>query len=247
MHDDDTIFTHVDKMPFRSEDDVSLSSKLWRGITFHTFRRPRDPFGLFVLGRLALPRRDSTAREQRRPAIDVLVVCTGNICRSPYVASFLQDALPDLRVVSAGTVAVVGRGPVSPVIAALERLDRPTPPMARQLRRSMVRDARLVLTMTRAHRGSVIELVPKASGRTFTLKELARLSADLSPTGADARDRLTELVEHAAVAVRQTSRDHDDDLADPYGGPLAGYTAMMREADVASRAIAAALTVRSER
>ena len=38
----------------------------------------------------------------------ILVVCTGNICRSPIGERFLRRALPDKKIDSAGTGALVG-------------------------------------------------------------------------------------------------------------------------------------------
>lgn len=190
--------------------------------------------------------RDSDPGERRRSA-DVLVVCTGNICRSPYVATVLDNALPGLTVGSAGTNAVVGMAPVPPVVTALDERGLPMPPPGRQLRRPMIRSARLVLTMTRAHRGAVLTLVPRAADRTFTLKELARVSTGLRTTSEDPLGRLDELITHATAEIARSTRDHDDDLEDPYGGPLEGYTAMMTGADRAMRVIVEALRGRADR
>ena len=38
----------------------------------------------------------------------ILVVCTGNICRSPIGERYLRSLLPDKKVDSAGTGALVG-------------------------------------------------------------------------------------------------------------------------------------------
>jgi len=52
----------------------------------------------------------------RRPRT-ILIVCHGNICRSPYLQAVLQRRLPDVSVTSAG---FVGRGrPVPPFSLAL--------------------------------------------------------------------------------------------------------------------------------
>lgn len=48
---------------------------------------------------------------------------------------------------------------------------------ARQLTPKIAMDADLVLTMTRSHRNSVLELVPRQLHRTFTLIEAAKLAA----------------------------------------------------------------------
>jgi protein-tyrosine phosphatase len=49
---------------------------------------------------------------------------------------------------------------------------------ARQLASRIAADADLVLTMTRAHRDTVLELAPRQLHRTFTLSEAARLSSE---------------------------------------------------------------------
>ncbi|MDT4940078.1 MAG: Low molecular weight phosphotyrosine protein phosphatase, partial [Pseudonocardiales bacterium] len=47
-------------------------------------------------------------RRRTSEPIDVLVVCTGNMCRSPMIASMLSAAVPSLVVRSAGTGAPKG-------------------------------------------------------------------------------------------------------------------------------------------
>jgi protein-tyrosine phosphatase len=46
---------------------------------------------------------------------------------------------------------------------------------AHRLTANLVREADLVLTLTRLHRSTVVDLWPAAVRRTFTLRELARL------------------------------------------------------------------------
>lgn len=38
----------------------------------------------------------------------ILVICTGNICRSPIAERILRNLLPSIKVDSAGTGAMVG-------------------------------------------------------------------------------------------------------------------------------------------
>jgi protein-tyrosine phosphatase len=52
--------------------------------------------------------------------------------------------------------------------------------VARQLTPRIACDADLILTMTKAHRDSVLEIAPNRLHRTFTLSEAARLVSECS-------------------------------------------------------------------
>jgi protein-tyrosine phosphatase len=86
----------------------------------------------------------------------VLVVCHGNICRSPYLEAVLKRSMPDIRVESAGFVGP-GR-PVPPFALALsaERGLNLSAFRSRQLAPAMVRAADLILVMD-AHQARSIE------------------------------------------------------------------------------------------
>ena len=109
---------------------------------------------------------------------DVLVVCEGNLCRSPLAERLLTSRLAgaEVRVASAGVHAVVGAPMDASAAAELTRLGGdPSEFEARQLTASMATEADLVLTATRAIRGQVVATAPAALKRTFTLLELAAL------------------------------------------------------------------------
>lgn len=114
----------------------------------------------------------------------ILVVCTGNICRSAQAEQFIRsriaDRFPDLESVvvveSAGTGAMVGSG-MPPEAAALstEYGGFPVHHLARQLTVDHVRTADLVLAMAAEHRSAAVRLLPRASRNTFTLTEFSAL------------------------------------------------------------------------
>ena len=113
----------------------------------------------------------------------ILAVCTGNVCRSPAVERLLANKLgPTVSVGSAGTHALVGH-PISEPMAALLRDSGVEPESfeARRLSEQMLKEADLILSMTRAQRGLVVELWPAAVRRTFTLREFARLLSWVDP------------------------------------------------------------------
>lgn len=171
--------------------------------------------------------------------IDILVVCTGNVCRSPFIAALLAAGLPGLTIRSAGTAVVVGQAPDAEILRALaERgCGQPRTSSAQALTRGMVRSANLIITATRLHRGLTIALDNGVGGRAFTLKELARVAgANNPPSGFAATVNRAAQVAHIAEIV-----DYDDDLDDPHGLDRAAYERMATEVDVALRVIVPAL------
>lgn len=114
----------------------------------------------------------------------ILFVCSGNICRSPLGAQVLTARLgpdaPAFVVESAGTIADDG-APMD--AAAAEQSVRlggePTAHRSRYLTAEIVERADLVLTAERSHRAAAVSLAPRASKRTFTIKQFARVLAGL--------------------------------------------------------------------
>ncbi|MGH7703211.1 MAG: low molecular weight protein arginine phosphatase [Gemmatimonadales bacterium] len=109
--------------------------------------------------------------------MNILLVCTGNTCRSPMAEELLRQALTgrkrtDVTVASAGTGAWDG-APVSEgaYLVALEHGLDLSSHRARLLTRNDVDRADLVLTMARHHRARVEEL--NGGGKTFLLGEYA--------------------------------------------------------------------------
>lgn len=163
----------------------------------------------------------------------VLAVCTGNICRSPATERLLAARLgPEsgVQVRSAGTGALVGH-PIHPpmathLTAAGASVDGF---VARQVTEAMLREADLILALTRAHRAALVELAPAVVRRVFTLRELGRLAQDVGTEGLPAGpvvDRLAALVPVAASRRGRVraSRPEDDDVVDPYRRSAAVYT-----------------------
>lgn len=100
----------------------------------------------------------------------ILVVCTGNICRSPVAAALLARALPEKVVSSAGLGAVVGEG-VEPKARALAEAAglEVSHHQARQLTPQMLSEADLILVMSEGQRQAVGRMAPEALGKTMRL------------------------------------------------------------------------------
>src|SRR6059036_3154285 len=148
----------------------------------------------------------------------ILLVCTGNICRSPLAAALLDRALAQrgidgIEVGSAGTGAWHG-APVSEgaYLVGLERGLDLSSHRARLLTRELVEEADLILTMARHHRARVDEL--GGEGRVFVLGEYAgREGSEVEvsdPFGGDLdvyRDTCSELETLIQVAVERIGKE----------------------------------------
>jgi protein-tyrosine phosphatase len=102
----------------------------------------------------------------------ILVLCTGNVCRSPIAAAMLARELPDRTLESAGLAALVGQ-PADP--KALEfvgslKLDL-SAHRARQVTGAMCRSADLILVMEQDHRTELSRRYPLVRGKVFRLGE----------------------------------------------------------------------------
>ena len=126
--------------------------------------------------------------------IRILLVCTGNTCRSPMAEALLNAKVKaaglaeEIRVLSAG-LAAYGESPASTHArtAMAGRGLGVAAHRSRQLASELIKAADVILTMTAAHKRAVAELAPEAAGKVFTLAEYAGEAKDVAdPFGGDA-------------------------------------------------------------
>ncbi|MFC5338953.1 low molecular weight phosphatase family protein [Leucobacter denitrificans] len=167
--------------------------------------------------------------ERAEGPFTILTVCTGNICRSPLSEVMLRKGLHGLPAIvhSAGTQALVDHGMTTENqdIAAELGLDGFGGHRARQITEQFIREADLVLALSREHRSAIVELVPRASRKVFTLREFARLAravtrGELGASESElAEGRMRDAVEVVAQ-LRGTVPAPEDplelDVIDPY-------------------------------
>lgn len=132
----------------------------------------------------------------------VLVVCIGNICRSPMGEALIAAALPHLEVTSAGVGALVGQ-PADPLARALmaERGLNIEAHRARQLTGQMCQEADLIFVMDEEQRLHINQRHPFTRGKLFRLGEVARVDIpDPYRLGRSAFDQALQLIDAGATA-----------------------------------------------
>jgi protein-tyrosine phosphatase len=167
----------------------------------------------------------------------ILLVCTGNICRSPMAEGLLRRHLAErgiggVEVESAGVSGWEGSEATEEAVRALEELEIDIAGhSARRLTGRLIEAADLVLALSSEHREAVTRIVPPAAPRTFTLKELVRLVGidpeRMDDGGGSAAARMIARVELADArrASPASAGPRDEDVGDPLGLGLESYRA----------------------
>lgn len=142
-------------------------------------------------------------------------ICTGNICRSAFAERLAQlraqeFGLTDWTFVSAGIGAMVG-SPMDDLMAAqlAARGGDPAGFVSRQMHRSIVQDATLILPMEKFHRQVILDDFPAMVRRVHTVGQLADFGEDL------AESVVGEEYLSALQADRSPTRSRYD-VEDPY-------------------------------
>ncbi|RJE75711.1 phosphotyrosine protein phosphatase [Pseudoalteromonas sp. MSK9-3] len=102
----------------------------------------------------------------------ILVVCAGNICRSPTAEYILKDKLQgkSIRVSSAGLTALEGKSADATAVelAQQQKIDM-SAHKGRQLNSSLVAENSVILVMEQRHLSDLCNRYPQARGKTFLL------------------------------------------------------------------------------
>lgn len=100
----------------------------------------------------------------------ILVVCIGNICRSPMAEYLLKAEYPELHIASAGIAAMVGHGADDKAIQCMQSLNLDmSMHVAKKLDGSYVKKADLILVMSSNQQKHIETTWSFAKGKTFRL------------------------------------------------------------------------------
>ncbi|KAA8732069.1 low molecular weight phosphotyrosine protein phosphatase [Acinetobacter qingfengensis] len=101
---------------------------------------------------------------------NVLVICAGNICRSPMAEVLLKQHFPNLQVNSAGLVAMVDHPADEKSQLCMQRLGIDlSNHRAKQITAEDVKQVDVVLTMSTQQQKHLEQLFPFSKGKVFRL------------------------------------------------------------------------------
>lgn len=134
---------------------------------------------------------------------NILVVCVGNICRSPSGEYLLKKLLPNKTVASAGVGALVGKpaDKMATQVAAEHGVSLEGHE-ARQLTADLCRDYDLILVMEKGHIEAVTNIAPEARGKTMLFGQWLGMKDIPDPyrQSKEAFDHAYQLIEQSAQA-----------------------------------------------
>lgn len=186
--------------------------------------------------------------------VQVLFVCTGNICRSPMAEQIFRElsakAKLPIKVTSAGVMAMTG-DPMTPESAQAmkDRSYSPVSHIAKDVTTELLAEAELIICMTLEHRSEIARVLPRASKYSFTFDELARLvsylshdpeySGEFQKKQGETRAKFIRRALASAALLRGMVPTGEDprDIVDPYGESLEIYAQVAENIDVMSQVV----------
>ena len=160
----------------------------------------------------------------------ILIMCTGNLCRSPLAEVLLRRELAaehvPAQVSSAGLAAPLGASPD-------RRLRRVAGDLgidvddhrSRPASVSDIRAADLILTMTNEQTAQVLTLDPSARGRVVTMRAAAWRAGVVGGQAMPFAEWVRRLAGDPTTS-EAARPDPAFDIPDPVGGPLRAYRVM---------------------
>ncbi|MFA1784648.1 arsenate reductase/protein-tyrosine-phosphatase family protein [Klebsiella pneumoniae] len=100
----------------------------------------------------------------------ILVICTGNICRSPIAERILRELLPNTKIDSAGVGALIDRpADQSAIKVSKNHGISLAEHKGKQFTSKLAKQYDLLLVMEKQHLHQVTKIAPEARGKTMLL------------------------------------------------------------------------------
>ena len=120
---------------------------------------------------------------------EILVICTGNTCRSPMAEGLLRNRKNDIIVSSAGLFADGSAVSQNAVTVMKEKGIDISGHHSRQISKEQVAEADLILTMTKNHKQMLVNIFPEFEEKIITLSQWALTQEDVNdPYGGTEED-----------------------------------------------------------
>jgi protein-tyrosine phosphatase len=184
--------------------------------------------------------RSAESENQQSPRlgrIEILFLCTGNICRSPVAEALLRHRLAkagiEATVRSAGLLDAGQRASAHGVDVLSERGIDLSLHRSQTMSRDLLVGADLIIAMAREHVREAVVTAPEVFSRTYTLKELVRRASEIGSRHAgQPLDRWLSYVHAGRTTAGLMGHSTEDDVADPIGQPRPAYERMVAELEV---------------
>lgn len=129
----------------------------------------------------------------------ILLVCTGNSCRSVMAWGLLKNLLKgkgDYKIITAGIIAIEGASPTPEAIQVMldEGIDVSNH-SGKPLKDEMIRQADLILVMEKAHKESILRRAPDAEDKVHLLSEFGRIKEEEKLVNPDVPDPIGKSVD----------------------------------------------------
>jgi len=170
------------------------------------------------------------------PTTRILVVCTANVIRSPFVAALLRTRLHPtpagpVVVTSAGVSARFGTSAEAQLldVARVYGLDL-SAHRAERLVEPALEGQTVILCAERRHRRAVLRMRPDLVATVFTVREFGRLLEAVREAGLSSTDWPSLVA--AAASLRTKDRhvaEGDDGIVDPVSRPPSVWQAFERQ------------------
>lgn len=144
----------------------------------------------------------------------ILVVCTGNVCRSPMAQGLLKHTVSqicsnethELMVKSCGLTALVGQPAVESAINVMQQkgIDI-TDHRAQQIDEKHINWADLILVMEEMHREVIHARVPSSRGKVFKLGHFSDI--DIPDPYRQPKDKFVEVLDMIDEGVSEWVRE----------------------------------------